>query len=349
MSSFYKKSFLILLILFLLGMAYITYKSLFGLVPELGMGREVLAAALGALFVVLATGIQLYQQTDMEIERHKKQKTYEARFECYKALLNTKTQFNSREMTAELVENVRSLMLQAHLVCEQSETFEKLNIFYKIVSTLNESRETKSSSRLSEEHSEVLADSYENLAAFLMLDLKDGYKNLQGPEIDKVKESRKWFDDWCDRNQPTQNDPRQGPNSEKYRRNTDKVVFKGVAYTKKLYVYKVLENYLRINSDISFTKFKNSYTEKALNSIDGFNEDDRKQFTGANPLWLIKASAEAKKRASKEGDRWARYWITEDMLLVFSDGTEIAVRNGQDKNSIPAFQKWCHHVGIPCD
>ena len=90
-----------------------------------------------------------------------------------------------------------------------------------------------------------------------MLDLKDGYKNLQGPEIDKVKESRKWFDDWCDRNQPTQNYPRQGPDSEKYRRNTDKIVFEGIAYTKKLYVYKVLKMHYLIKSSSS-----NSLSEK---------------------------------------------------------------------------------------
>lgn len=93
MSGLNKKILLILLFLFLLGMGFVSYGSLFGYVPEAGIGREALAAALGALFVVLATGVQLHQQTDMEVERHKKQKTYENRLDCYKQLLDTKSQF----------------------------------------------------------------------------------------------------------------------------------------------------------------------------------------------------------------------------------------------------------------
>ena len=69
---------------------------------------------------------------------------------------------------------------------------------------------------------------------------------------------------------------------------------------------------------LSFTSLK-ILTPKNIDSIDDFSEDDENS-SHANPLWLIKASAE---EGFKEGDRWARYWITEDMLLIFSDGTKL--------------------------
>ena len=54
-------------------MAYVAYGSLSGLVPDQGIGREDVTAAQGVLFVLLATWIQLFPQTEMEVERHKNQ------------------------------------------------------------------------------------------------------------------------------------------------------------------------------------------------------------------------------------------------------------------------------------
>jgi len=346
MSGLNKKILLILLFLFLLGMGFVSYGSLFGYVPEAGIGREALAAALGALFVVLATGVQLHQQTDMEVERHKKQKTYENRLTCYTDLLKTKSQFKEKIITDEKVEIVVNQKLLAHLVCEQEDTFGALENFVKHISELNNRHETSDNKKLNPTEVQYLTEAYQHLASMLMLDLKDGLKNLSTAERDAVEDGKRYLssDPFTDIDNTAKFD---GTTFNTSRRNTSKIEFKGVEYTKKLYVYKVLKSYVD-DEGLTFADLQKTYTDEKLTEIYGLNMKDAKhQFNGANPFWLELDQAHAKKNKSTEGDRWDRYWIDEDMLLNFSDGKTIAIRNGQDTKSIEIFQKWCVHNEIP--
>tara|TARA_B110000977_G_scaffold181296_1_gene241817 strand:- start:213 stop:440 length:228 start_codon:yes stop_codon:yes gene_type:complete len=54
MNNTIKKTFAVLIAFIVLASAFFGYDSLFGFVSNNGIGREALAAALGALFVVLA-------------------------------------------------------------------------------------------------------------------------------------------------------------------------------------------------------------------------------------------------------------------------------------------------------
>jgi len=353
MSGLNKKILLVLLFLFLLGMGFISYGSLFGYVPEAGIGREALAAALGALFVVLATGVQLHQQTDMEVERHKKQKTYENRLDCYKQLLDTKSQFNDGMITSERTEVVASKKLQAHLVCEQSDTFESLDIFLRIIRNIQQ-RSERYEDKL-DDHSDkpMLSVAYEHLAAMMMLDLRDGDLGHGAKNSVNAKDSVERSIEWFRKNDPDQKGDKdlasntQDSNNkavqQKRSRNTDKVLFKGTEYLKNAYVHAVLESYIR-NSKLTFSEFQKMYTKEALDKINGLDHD---QFHSSNPMWLTKEAAEEKKGKSSEGDGWKRYWIDERSLLEFKDGTKIAVRRGQDVGSIATFQQWCRHNHIP--
>ncbi|MDC0993877.1 hypothetical protein OAS14_05945, partial [Alphaproteobacteria bacterium] len=226
-----KNLLIVLVFLLVAGMAYVTYGSLFGLVPDQGMGREAVAAALGALFVVVATGIQLFQQTDMEIERHKKQKTYEHRLECYKELLASKENFKDDVTSNEKVASVVSKKLQAVLVCEQFETFDCLDEFVRIVGMMN-GKSSKNAGKLKPDEADFLTDAYDNLADILMFDLKDGRKNLEPTQLKAIDESIDWFK----RNDP---DPKKSESSGKdlppqignrLKKNMEKVVFDEVPY-----------------------------------------------------------------------------------------------------------------------
>ncbi|MDC0993785.1 hypothetical protein OAS14_05465, partial [Alphaproteobacteria bacterium] len=86
----------------------------------------------------------------------------------------------------------------------------------------------------------------------------------------------------------------------------------------------------------------------ALIKVFGDDKIHLQQFDGANPMWLPRKKAEDKKNASNEL-QWKRYWIDDSALLTFEGGEQIAVRNGQDTNSIDTFQKWCRANEIPCD
>lgn len=346
MNGLNKKILLILLFLFLLGMGFVSYGSLFGYVPEAGIGREALAAALGALFVVLATGVQLHQQTDMEVERHKKQKTYEHRLTCYTDLLKTKSQFKEKIITNEKVEIVVNQKLLAHLVCEQEDTFGALENFVRHISELNDSHEAAGNKNLNQMEMQSLSEAYQHLASMLMLDLKDGLKNLSPAERNAVVDGTKFLssDPFTNSDSNTKhgsailNTPR---------RNTSKIEFKGVEYTKKLYVYKVVKSYVD-DKGLAFSDLQKTYTDEKLSKIFGGDiKEAKNQFNGSNPFWLEEGQAHAKKKKSTEGDRWDRYWIDEDMLLNFSDGKKIALRNGQDTKSIEIFQKWCEYNEIP--
>lgn len=349
MNAFNKnnKNFLILLVFLLLaGMAYVTYGSLFGLVPDQGIGREAVAAALGALFVVVATGIQLFQQTDMEIERHKKQKTYEHRLECYKELLASKENFKDDVISNEKVANVVSKKLQAVLVCEQIETFRCLDQFVKIIGGVND-KSSNNAGKLKPDEADFLTDAYDNLTDILMLDLKDGRKNLEPSQIKTIDDSLKWFEE----NTPEASESRapitraSDQTGIRLKKNMEKVLFNGVPYRKNTHVYKVLESYIDTNRN--FNKFNKMYSADALAKIFGDEKIHLQQFEGANPMWLTRKRAEDKKNASNE-KQWKRYWIDDSALLTFESGEQIAVRNGQDTNSIDTFQKWCRANEIPC-
>jgi hypothetical protein len=352
MNDFNKKLLLVLLFLFLLGMGFVSYGSLFGFVPETGIGREALAAALGALFVVLATGVQLHQQTDMEVERHKKQITYDNRLKTYKELLDTRSKFNDGKITLEKFEYVGNKKLQAHLVCDQSDTFESLEIFLRIVKEIQARSEQHEDKLNDNTDKPLLNEAYECLAVMMMLDLKDGdlgrsTKNSVNT-INNAKDAFEWF---RENDPPPQGDkdPKstaQGANNklsiQKLTRNTDKVSFNTKEYQKNQYVYEVLKDYI-LNSKPTFNEFQKKYTKEALGEIEGLRND---HFLSSNPMWLTKEAAEEKKSKSSEGDSWNRYWIDERSLLEFKDGVKIAVRRGQDVNSIESFQKWCHHNKI---
>ena len=347
MNNTIKKTFAVLIAFIVLASAFFGYDSLFGFVSNNGIGREALAAALGALFVVLATGIQLNHQQHMEIERHKKQKTYENRLNCYTDLLKTKSEFKNRIITSEKVEIIAGQQLLAHLVCEQEETFSALNTFTGIIKSIGEDHERFGTKNLSESEMDELTGAYERLASMLMLDLKDGFNNLsktekmtiKGIRDQNIKASTLWSD--------AVSNPNFGGKAETAaKRNTSKVSFKNVDYTKKLYVYMVMKNYVETEGSKTFSDLQKTYTEKKLSEIDGLNLDSAKQdFNGGNPFWLTVDQALAKKKKSKE-DSWDRYWIEDDMLLNFSDGTKVAVRNGQNTESVEVFQKWCEKNGI---
>jgi hypothetical protein len=346
MSGLNKKILLVLLFLFLLGMGFVSYGSLFGYVPETGIGREALAAALGALFVVLATGVQLHQQTDMEVERHKKQKTYENRLGCYTELLKTKAKFSDKIITDEKVEIVASQKLQAHLVCEQEDTFRALEDFLGHIVNLNELHGTLDNKKLNALEMGSLTQAYEHLASMLMLDLKDGFNNLKPAERTLVTDAINYLSSTKSAGailNPTS--VNKYPHTPK--RNTSKIEFNGIEYTKKLYVYKVMKSYVD-EKGLTFSDLQKKYTDEKLSEIKGLNlKDARQHFHGATTFWLEEDQAQAKKKKSTEGDSWDRYWIDDDMLLQFSDGKKIALRNGQDTKSVEVFQKWCQHNKIP--
>ena len=347
MNNTIKKTIAVLITFIVLASAFFGYDSLFGFVSNNGIGREALAAALGALFVVLATGIQLNHQQHMEIERHKKQKTYENRLNCYTDLLKTKSEFNDKIITSEKVEIVANQQLLAHLVCEQEETLGALKTFTDIIKSMNINHERSGKKNLLAYEMEELTGAYERLASMLMLDLKDGFNNLSKTEKKLIKDIRSHNIKASSLGSDVATTPNFGSKAETTtKRNTSKVSFKNVDYTKKLYVYMVMKNYVETEGSKTFSDLQKTYTEKKLSEIDGLNLDSAKQdFNGGNPFWLTVDQALAKKKKSKE-DSWDRYWIEDDMLLNFSDGTKVAVRNGQNTESVEVFQKWCEKNGI---
>jgi len=348
MNNTIKKTIAVLITFIVLASAFFGYDSLFGFVSNNGIGREALAAALGALFVVLATGIQLNHQQHMEIERHKKQKTYENRLNCYTDLLKTKSVFKDKIITSEKVEIVSSQQLLARLVCEQEETFSALKTFKGFIKSIGDDHETNGKEKLSETEMEELTGAYERLASMLMLDLKDGFNNLSKTEKITIKDIRDHNIKASSLGSDAATTQNFGSNADtQAKRNTSKVSFKNVEYTKKLYVYKVMKNYVETEGSKTFSDLQKTYKEEKLSEIDGLNLHEAKQnFNGGNPFWLKVDQALEKKNKSKE-ESWERYWIEDDMLLNFSDGTKIALRNGQNTKSVEVFQKWCEKNGIP--
>jgi hypothetical protein len=347
MSNTIRRTITVLITFIVLASAFFGYDSLFGVVSNNGIGREALAAALGALFVVLATGIQLNHQQHMEIERHKKQKTYENRLNCYTDLLKTKSEFKDRIITGEKVEIVVNQQLLARFVCEQEETFGALETFTDIIKTMNDKHERSGKKDLLPPEIEELTVAYTRLASMLMLDLKDGFHNLTKTEKKTIKDIRGQNIKAASLKSDLAATPNFGSKAEMTtKRNTSKVSFKNVDYTKKLYVYMVMKNYVETEGSKTFSDLQKTYTEKKLSEIDGLNPDSAMQdFNGGNPFWLKVDQALAKKKKSKEVS-WDRYWIEDDMLLNFSDGTKIAVRNGQSTESVEVFQKWCEKNDI---
>lgn len=211
---------------------------------------------------------------------------------------------------------------------------------------MNDSHEAAGNKNLNQMEMQSLSEAYQHLASMLMLDLKDGLKNLSPAERKAVVDGTKYLssDPFTNSDSNTKhgsailNTPR---------RNTSKIEFKGVEYTKKLYVYKVVKSYVD-DKGLAFSDLQKTYTDEKLSEIKGLNlKDARQHFHGANPFWLEEDQAQAKKKKSTEGDSWDRYWIDDDMLLQFSDGKKIALRNGQDTKSVEVFQKWCQHNKIP--
>jgi len=330
-----KNSGLFIIVAIAMGM-YFGFQPLFTNTPD-GVVRELLVASLGAIFVLFTTIIVLNHQTDSQIELKKSDKLFEKKIQVYSdAFDQIKKCIENEEFTEKDLIELRFIVhrLITFVGIESSKSMaDILSFANKLLGESSDKKVDANNKLTPEQHNKFNSLLFE----FDKKARKDiGTFTNEGDE-EKLGEILQVLEDNIEAIE------------ERKGRDTKKETFQNTKYTKKDYVFAVLESYIK-SGGMSYEDFyKNSRVEDILLDIFKNNPNKaKKNFIGAYPFWLLHKEALEKKEKSSENN-WQRYWLDKERILTFSSGEQIVIRNGQSWEDIEVFKQWCKHFKIPLE
>ena len=335
MNNLKKNGLLIVITTIALAM-YFGFQPLFESTPG-GIARELLVAALGAIFVLFTTVVVINQQADKQQELEKSDKLFERKLAVYSDA------FDQAKRCIENQEISEADLVELRFIAHRLVTFVGIKSARIMIEIINFSNSLLTNQADGDEANYKLTrqDHHRLNELLLKFDL-EARKDI-GSHLDETDEE---LDD-LQASMLSVIDESIELIEQRKTRNTQKETFKGQQFTKKEYVFQVLKNFIS-DQTVTFTEFEKwSRDPDLLQQIFGSAGDfATKNFTNARPFWIKLEDAEIMRAKSKEAN-WQRYWITADRVLTFPSGDQIVVRNGQSSEDVEVFKKWCANRQIP--
>lgn len=307
---------------------YLGLKPLFEFLPSDSIGRETIAAVIGAILITLVTQMLLTSQQNIEQQNKKDDEIFRARLSLYQNFIQ---QFfddiSDKKLTVAEVKKLKGLLFRIYAV-GSSNTIAKLDELMKKIERLErDDPDEEFENKQVEELEEDLRDLAQN---YLRNDLIN--EKIRNPIKRQIASG-------TDHEIDAQATPARDANKNETRRNTDKITYKNKQYSKTDFVLEVFKEQIeeKGGSTLSLEKFEEILEQRKNEAeLDKYEEKHFEQWRSM-PIWMTTERAEEIKKNSTEGEKWNRYRMTEPIVL--KNKQTIVIRRGQNTESISAVKK----------
>ena len=305
---------------------YLGLKPLFEFLPNDSIGRETIAAVIGAILITLVTQMLLTSQQNIEQQNKKDDEIFKARLLLYQNFIQ---QFfdniSHRKLTEPEHKKLKGLLFRIYAV-GGPETIAELDKLVTKIETLVTDEDTD----IEEQEVEKLEIELRHLAkSYLRHD-------LIGKKMEVENEGQNTSETIIVSN--AQNIDAQQRGDKKRFRNTDKIEYAKRMLSKTDFVLEVFRDNIKNigGSSLTYEKFEEFMQQKRDKA--GLDKYEEKHFDAwrAMPIWTTFERASEIKQKSREGERWKRYRM-EDPIKIKDQ--IIVIRRGQNTESISAVKK----------
>jgi len=289
------------------------------ILPIDGIGRDFIAASIGAILVALVTGIFLEKRSLLEQKKAKDDEIFKARLKVYEEFL---TEFFSmlkdNEIKDDEIDKLQSINERIFAYGGRKAGEQIKSLMEQVKRTAKEAGDEK----IDGGTKETLTDKMHKISNGVFR------QDLLGEDI-STNSTEKPVHSNIDSKQLEKN-------QNKKHRGTNKIMFAGNPLTKTKFVEEVFTKLLEENS-FTIEKLKNDYASNDRMEECGLNKHEQEHFEGwrSQPIWLLFKQAEELKKRSAEAN-WQRY-IMEPKIKVEKE--EIVVRRGQNSDSVSGLIK----------
>ena len=306
---------------------YLGLKPLFEFLPSDSIGRETIAAVIGAILITLVTQMLLTSQQNIEQQNKKDDEIFRARLSLYQNFIQ---QFfddlDDGILTDAELTKLKGLLFRIYAV-GGTQTIAEVDKLMSKINSLSRSPDDMLDK-------DVIEELEKDLKELCITHLRT---DLINEEIVIPIQSQKASGT---ENQPiNQSTPTRATTEKVSGRDTVKIEYKGKHYTKTNFVLEVFKDQIKEKggSNLSLEKFE-EFIEQRKNEVE-LDKYEEKHFDDwrAMPIWMTTERAEEIKKNSTEGEKWSRYRMNEPIAL--KDKKSIVIRRGQNTESISAVKK----------
>ncbi len=306
---------------------YLGLKPLFEFLPSDGIGRETIAAVIGAILITLVTQMLLTSQQNIEQQNKKDDEIFRARLSLYQNFIQ---QFfddlADGKITAAEIKKLKGLLFRIYAVGGTQTIAEFDKLMEKIPTPPADPHE--------ELDEKVVKELEETLRELTKIYLR---YDLINEKIVIPIQSQKASGTENETND--QSTPTRATTEKRSGRDTGKIEYKGKQYSKTNFVFEVFKDQIKGKggSNLSLEKFE-EFVEQRKNEVelDKYEVKHFEEWRGM-PIWVTTERAEEIKKNSTEGEKWNRYRMSEPIVL--KNKKTIVIRRGQNTESISAVKK----------
>ena len=307
---------------------YLGLKPLFEFLPSDSIGRETIAAVIGAILITLVTQLLLTHQQNIEQQNKKHDEIFRARLSLYQNFIQ---QFfdniSDSQLTTTEHKKLKGLLFRIYAVGGQ-QAIAELDKLEQVIEGLITKDEDSS---LSYEEIEMLESNLRRVTYFYLRD------DLIGEKMKLSNKAHSALDTNIESNDEIIAQQQKSENH--ITRNTDKEEFKNKRLSKTEFVLEVFRDQIKKmgGSNLTYEKFEEIMEQKKSEARLNKYEEKHFEVWRAMPIWTTFETAENIRQKSIEGERWKRYRMEESIKLK---DKSIVIRNGQSAESVSAVRKF---------
>ena len=299
------KQQILTIVLIAIGLSlYLGLKPLFEFLPSDGIGRETIAAVIGAILITLVTQMLLTSQQNIEQQNKKDDEIFRVGYRYTKTSYNNFLMFSRCKITAAEIKKLKGLLFRIYAVGGTQTIAEFDKLMEKIPTPPTDPDE-----ELDEKVVKELEKTLRELTKiYLRYDLINE-KIVIPIQSQKASGTENETND--------QSTPTRAATEKRSGRDTGKIEYKGKQYSKTNFVFEVFKDQIKGKggSNLSLEKFE-EFVEQRKNEVelDKYEVKHFEEWRGM-PIWVTTERAEEIKKNSTEGEKWNRYRMSEPIVL----------------------------------
>ena len=288
---------------------YLGFTPLYALIPE-GVPKAVIGSSFGAIFVIILTMYLLNKQTEIEQESKRGERVFDEKVKLYQLILKTiRLIAEDGIISTTEVKQLSFAMLNLQMVGADDTVQSFSNVLKHINAVFSENDDDEV--EIGQAQEKELFSLVSKFSIQCRIDLGISETGISEELISAVLTV---VDDTN--------------NLSKRKRDTSKILFKGVSYKKSHLVHAIFKDFILKNPEINFEELVQKFPAQGKKS-------KRMHFV------KLEEALEIKERTGT-----ARHFIKEDQVLTLKDGA-IAVSNQWGIINLPPFLEHCReNLGI---
>lgn len=286
---------------------YLGFTPLYALIPE-GVPKAVIGSSFGAIFVIILTMYLLNKQTEIEQESKRGERVFDEKVKLYQLILNTiRLIAEDGVISTTEVKQLSFAMLNLQMLGADETVQSFADVLKHINAIFSVDEEDEVEIKLDQE--KELFSLVSKFSIHCRIDLGISETGISEELISSV-----------------QTVVDNSKSVIKRKRDTSKILFKGVSYKKSHLVHAIFKDFILKNPEINFEELTQKFPPTQ----------------GNRPLFVKLEVAQK----HKENTGTARHFIKEDQVLTLKDST-IAVSNQWGAENLRPFLEHCRkNLGI---